>query len=320
MIVIQGNNRKQSTIVVVGVQRGGTSMVAGVLRELGVNLGKNLGNNHEDPDFLTKNINEILRAVEKRNSQYDKWGWKMPHSSEYILDILNKLRNPHVVVVFRNLVGIAESQMKRSDASFDDAFNFSANRLFQVVEILPKIRCPLMAVSFESAINDPKKMIDEIISFLNICPNSEQIANAISIVNPEVGYQRLSSESWSYVVSRGKEVDGKYKEIKNRKLVNIYAENNNLKKEKDDAYVQFDFDREGELKCVSLKLSRDGNSDSVRILADTGDGFSRNMSEKVVLYKGINQIKISGVNICGIRIMPTFDGIVSNVRLISAYC
>ena len=35
-----------------GVERGGTSMVAGVVRAMGINLGDHAGRNHEDPNFL----------------------------------------------------------------------------------------------------------------------------------------------------------------------------------------------------------------------------------------------------------------------------
>ena len=66
------------TLVVLGVERGGTSMVAGVLRALGVPMGDRAGLNHEDPAFLKDDPDKLRRAIRTRNKQHDMWGFKVP--------------------------------------------------------------------------------------------------------------------------------------------------------------------------------------------------------------------------------------------------
>ena len=117
MILMRGMDSKENTVVIVGVQRGGTSMVAGVARELGVNLGKNLGNNHEDPEFLSKDLDKIRNVIASRNQSFDVWGWKMPHSSEYLLELLADVRNPFVIVVVRNLLAVSYTHLRVSCAA-----------------------------------------------------------------------------------------------------------------------------------------------------------------------------------------------------------
>ena len=51
------------TYIVSVIERGGTSMVAGICRALGVDLGDHAGLNHEDPAFLRDDID----LLEKKN-------------------------------------------------------------------------------------------------------------------------------------------------------------------------------------------------------------------------------------------------------------
>ncbi len=319
MIVNKGNGELQKTFVIVGVQRGGTSMVAGVLRELGVNLGSNLGGNHEDPEFLSMDTKKILEVADKRNEQLDVWGWKMPHSSEYIVDIQDKLRNLHTIVVFRNLLAMTESQMKHSTTTFSNAFKFSADRLNQVSQIVPGISGPLMLVDYDSALKKPTVFVNELIDFSNITPSKKEHDKALDLIDPQKGYQRVSSENWSFTVSKGKAIVGaKIADIiSKRRMLNLFPESNVLKRSEEHAFIEFGFEDDVSLEIVNLDMTRVGRTDSVKIIVDVGNGFSRNMQEKVHLYMGKNRIQIKMQGIKGIRVYPEFEGIVSNVYLIS---
>jgi len=92
----------QRTVVVLGVERGGTSMAAGVIRGLGVDLGARAGLNHEDPLFLTEEQPRLANRIKMRNKETDVWGFKVPKAS-LMLDFYEKhLRNPYYVIVYRN--------------------------------------------------------------------------------------------------------------------------------------------------------------------------------------------------------------------------
>ena len=85
------------TFVVAGVERGGTSMVAGVCRALGVNFGDKAGLNHEDPAFLKENTSQLKQAIKLRNEKCDVWGFKAPKASLYLDFFEKNLRHPFYI-------------------------------------------------------------------------------------------------------------------------------------------------------------------------------------------------------------------------------
>lgn len=317
MIVTPGNSQEK-TVVIVGVQRGGTSMVAGVVRELGVNLGNNLGNNHEDPEFLTKDILKLHEVISRRNASHDIWGWKMPHSSEYIADLVPDLRNPHVIVVFRNLLAMAESQMKRSETIFERAFQFSVNRLTQVASIVNQLECPLMLVNYEQATSKPHAFIDELCTFLDLSPTEEELGRAERMIDPEAGYRRLSSEEWRHTVFKLENFDlsALTQPPAKRRDINIARVDGRLQRSGDRPIVEFS----GlSARKVVLTLVRDADPTNIRVAVDVGNGYSANMADNISLYRGGNAIVIEAENIRGLHIYPQFDGIWSNTRHFGLY-
>ncbi|WP_163266359.1 hypothetical protein [Chelativorans alearense] len=293
-------------------------MVAGVVRELGINLGNNLGNNHEDPEFLPHDIDAVRSVVAKRNDMHDVWGWKMPHSSVYLKELLPDLRNPRVIVVFRNVIAIAESQMKRSDAHFDRAFMFSFNRLIQVGKMLQELDCPLVVVNYEKATREPRRFVDELASFLHIEPEESASQRAVEMINPEVGYRRVSHEDWRHSVAKAEQVDkAALTELRpKRRNVNISTVEGRLEKTNEGAFVEFS---EVDGARFHLGLVRDNDPDFVRISVDVGAGYSSNMTERVSLFRGGNIITVEATRIKGIRIYPQFDGPWSNTKLFRVY-
>lgn len=318
MIVTPGKNQDQKTVVIVGVQRGGTSMVAGVVRELGINLGRNLGNNHEDPEFLSKDIEKIREVIAKRNENNEVWGWKMPHSSEYLADLLPDIRNPHVIIVFRNLLAMAESQLKRSETDFAKAFQFSWTRLNQVASIVGKLSCPLMLVNYEQAISKPDAFIDELTLFLGISPTLDARTRAEDMINPERGYRRLSSEDWRHTVFKLENFDlTAFDQVSTkRRDINIARVDGRLQRTSDRALIEF---AGLSTNRLVLTMVRDADPTFARIAVDVGKGYSSNMADNISLYRGGNAIVIEAENITGLHIYPQFDGIWSNTRHFGLY-
>lgn len=133
------------TFIVLGMHRSATSLVAGALRNFGVDMGKELlgGKNSkisphfEDMDFLRLN-EQILRAAggswdnppsekkilslkEKFASEIKSlienktglWGWKDPRTTLTIKLYLPYLKNPHFICCFREPLEVAKSLYRR---------------------------------------------------------------------------------------------------------------------------------------------------------------------------------------------------------------
>lgn len=161
----------QRTYAIFGTRRGGTSMVAGVARALGLDLGQvGQRKNNEDPRFQNRPMDKMREAMETRNGESDVWGWKFPAAGSYLPEMSNSLRNPYFIVVYRDPVAAALSQAKR-DRQFNRRstrlalHESSANNAVNTGLALATDR-PCLLVSNERAIADPEGLIDDVAAFL----------------------------------------------------------------------------------------------------------------------------------------------------------
>ncbi|MGI8700565.1 MAG: hypothetical protein ACR2JU_05045 [Nocardioidaceae bacterium] len=161
----------QRTYVTFGTRRGGTSPVAGIIRALGVDLGR-IGKrtNNEDPDFQNRPSPHMRQAIARRNDEYDVWGWKFPGAGTYLPEIAAAIRNPFYVVVFRDPVAAALSQARLDRevnrrqppvALHESNANTNTNTGF----VLASGR-PCLLVSNEKAREQPDVLVDEVADYL----------------------------------------------------------------------------------------------------------------------------------------------------------
>lgn len=137
------------TVVVLGLARSGTSVITGILKVLGVDMGPSLEDNsnprgsNEDIDFaklhktifdltgegrdywsppsreeiraVTAQIEPAARAlIEKKSAGKRLWGWKHTRTILTYDLFLPHLPDPHFVLVFRNALGIARSAVEHT--------------------------------------------------------------------------------------------------------------------------------------------------------------------------------------------------------------
>jgi hypothetical protein len=147
---VDRENQQQKTVVVLGTARSGTSVTAGMLASLGIDMG-NVGHPSrsnprgafEDRDFgrLHKEIfnlvaegktywdpptrGQILEQKEAAAPRIERlilekskgkpiWGWKHPRTILTIDLFLPYLTNPHFIMVFRNPLAIAYSSVEHT--------------------------------------------------------------------------------------------------------------------------------------------------------------------------------------------------------------
>ena len=168
------------TICVLGVPRGGTSMVAGILRHLGVPMGLNIENaTNEDRAFLNHRgerrlfwdpnrssdrdqyISSILTLIEQRNTAFPTWGWKDPIALYYIREILPALRNICFIVVTRDPGAVAQrerlSEAVASRRKILDYMRICVTDYNRIMELILERSCPTLLVSYERTLRAPVK-------------------------------------------------------------------------------------------------------------------------------------------------------------------
>lgn len=230
----QGNNAnpvissKAKTVIILGMHRSGTSLTAGVVNKLGVNVGERLLGkcwtnplgHFEDEDFIQLNarilesaggtwdnppapdkiydqknrfeneIKDLLRAKNRNNL----WGWKDPRTSLTIELYMPYIRKPHIIVCHRDWENIIKSLKRRSGMTEEYARN-----LIKMYETRTKIfidqhhTLPVLHVSYEDFLKRPETMISRIITFLGLEQNKENYLRAISFVRPNEELRRISN-------------------------------------------------------------------------------------------------------------------------------
>lgn len=159
---------KQKTFVCFGAVRGGTSAVAGAMRQLGVFMGDDVPHNHEDQEFIARGNPHRLKMISARNGTHDVWGWKDPNAAMYLNALVQQLRSPHYVIVFRDAVATAQGHARWH--SREAKFAISDIIVSQHRNILFALYCnaPCLLVSYERLITKPLEFADELAAFLGV--------------------------------------------------------------------------------------------------------------------------------------------------------
>ncbi|HET9500951.1 MAG TPA: hypothetical protein VFO98_11885 [Marmoricola sp.] len=173
----------QRTYVTFGLERGGTSPIAGIQRALGLYLGRIPGGNNEDPAFHNHTIKAMRETIAGRDAAHDVWGFKYPNAGKYLPTLVRSLREPSFVIVFRDPVATALSRARWDGDSLrrpprmalhEASSNGNANLSFALAT-----GRPTMLVSTERVERHTSALIDEIASFLGVQPPEEDLRTRI---------------------------------------------------------------------------------------------------------------------------------------------
>lgn len=162
------------TYVILGVARGGTSMVAGLTRMCGVWLGDDLPHNHEDAAFNVDQLKKagadpvarMREAITERDAARDVWGWKYPHAGAYLEDLRDDLRNPHLVVVLRDPVASTARNILYNDAEPLREVLRVHRTTTRNLDLVERWAVPTLFVSYERGLARPFKLAGLLAEFL----------------------------------------------------------------------------------------------------------------------------------------------------------
>ncbi len=209
------NNIK--TVIVLGMHRAGTSMVAGVLARLGVDMGRELmppnrGNPsgyYENVEFVRLNREilgqkgnvvlplpsqaDIIKQKNKFSSRIKDlveqsqtsplWGFKDPRASLTIGLFLPYLVNPYFIVCQRQPLAVAKSLKKRDGLDIEVGlkicaeYNRRLNKFFAQNPGLKK-----MFIAYEQAVAEPFKTARALADFLGLAADDKTIRQAAQFI------------------------------------------------------------------------------------------------------------------------------------------
>lgn len=164
----------QRTYIIAGVERGGTTPVAGAARALGLYLGEGLQRNNEDPRFVHRGPREVIQAIHERDAEHSVWGWKFPKAFLDLPLYLEHLRNPHLILVFRDPIAAAMGHHRWSGEGMRKAVNFHIGeaQAFNSLNAMHAMTAglPTLLISHEKWLFHTAQGIDALAGFLLVEP------------------------------------------------------------------------------------------------------------------------------------------------------
>lgn len=169
------------TIIVVGVPRSGTTMVARALSALGIYIGADIDHSvQEDLRIATAiesgNDLEVAKVVDAYNARHKVWAFKRPTAYQRIKPEL--FRNPRFVVVFRDPVSVAVREEISVGFDFRQQLRQVAEWSKDLVDFAFAQAVPTMLVSYEKALLQPELFVRELAGFVG-ARSSEGAVRAI---------------------------------------------------------------------------------------------------------------------------------------------
>ena len=196
------NAGTKKTLILFGMPRGGTTMIANVVRSMGICLGEELPVNLEDSDFnwdvlgranpdwsREQKIASIRQAIESRNQKFNTWGWKYPRMDIYFKDIRSQLVGPMFVCVFRDVVASTWRSVVRRGQPVSSVIRHTLELQANHLTLLEEAGAPSLLVSYEKAIDDPLQLAASLNQFMGLGFSRKELKMHAKRVNAQMGYK-----------------------------------------------------------------------------------------------------------------------------------
>jgi hypothetical protein len=169
----------EKTVLVFGCGRGGTSAVSGALRILGVDMPHAHPLKHEWSPvcYVGEQVDRAAtsRNIRSLNLKFRIWGWKAPKDVFCLNQYLSMLRNPHIIIVFRNILDVLKSSYKHEDIDFTASAIDVSNVYSELCHLINFTNLPVALINYEKLCANPLGPFTKIAYWLNLCCSNEML-------------------------------------------------------------------------------------------------------------------------------------------------
>lgn len=184
-----------ATIAVTGLGRSGTTMLSRTLLALDLPMGDNLTpQSAEDKKIqllIKERVFDGFRALCRTRDASDPiWAFKCPALRGSLVSSVSMMRNPRVILVFRDILAISQRNAMSVDAHLPKAIEQAAQDYVKLVRQARKLSVPVLLVSYEKALQYPQMLVQSIGTFcgLAVCDERARKIAAFTIVNADPRY------------------------------------------------------------------------------------------------------------------------------------
>lgn len=183
---------EQNTVAITGLGRSGTTMLSRLVSEIGMPVGMNLTpNTLEDKDIQKaikqKDISSFEKAVDTRNSEWENWAFKCPALRGDLKSYLDLLRNPRLIVIFRDVLAISIRNNISMNFELNEGLLASVKNYEKLINNIRELDIPILLISYEKALIMPEETVASIANFIgyDVLPNQlEVISQTIKASDP----------------------------------------------------------------------------------------------------------------------------------------
>lgn len=141
----------------------------------------------------------LTEAIQRRNETAAIWAFKIPNLHGYLAPSdLALFRNPHLIVVMRDMAAIAHRHATAERMDPAHAFLETAQTMTALLVFLITANCPTLIVSYEKAILHPDAIVRAVMGFAHP-PLADDLLNQLpDLIQPEdPAYARTAARSFA---------------------------------------------------------------------------------------------------------------------------
>lgn len=190
-VVNPPNQSPERTIVVTGIPRSGTSMLVGLVEQLGIPVSAVHPSQPVETEYAVhedERINRVLlyhdlegfgRLARENDARWPVWGFKHLYGLEHLHCARMALRNPHYLVTTRDLAAVMQREYPpRAAEPWQVVFRDMIDRFGKVVAFIRLTDAPLCLISYERALRRPEEAVAAIADFCGWQSSEEQLSQA----------------------------------------------------------------------------------------------------------------------------------------------
>jgi hypothetical protein len=179
----------RGSVLVLGTPRGGTSVVAGISHMLGVPMGIDIDpSNMEDRAFRAlvtgpACAEQSAAFFAELHHGHRLAGVKDPTAIDWLPSVYHTVPDPVLVVVSRDVYAVAQRE-EACGSQFLDALHGAIRRKYAVLDFVERVADPLIVVSYERLMDDPRHAVESLARFLLGGIDRELVDRIVPLVRP----------------------------------------------------------------------------------------------------------------------------------------